>query len=65
MLGRVGALRFGMFSPINGGGGGGGCNSVPSGMESWTLCGLSSVSFSSEITFDAVRSIFNPWFWPP
>ncbi len=46
MLGRVGALRFGMFSPINGGGGGGGegsgdgdgggCNSVPSGIESWT-----------------------------
>jgi hypothetical protein len=34
-------------------------------MESWTPCGLSSVSFSSEITFDAVRSIFNPWFWPP
>jgi hypothetical protein len=44
MLGRVGALRFVMFSPVNGGGGGegrgggdgGGCNSVPSGMESWT-----------------------------
>ncbi len=42
MLGRVGALRFGLFSPINGGGegsgggDGGGCNTVPSGMESWT-----------------------------